>query len=99
MYMVYGLISFIILHFFDAVPVVAQEAECGRGTYGTPLPKDCLRVLNSFANPKDTTIRGFFNEEQQRFNKDGSWPGLGDLVRTDHLNDVVQLPRYYTLSR
>ena len=73
-------------------------AECGHQTYGSPQLEDCHSLLESFANHLDTKIR-VFDEEQQRTTEDGSWPGLLDITGAAHLDDAVQLPRYFSLSK
>ena len=73
------------------------EYHCGRQTYGSPDIVDCHPLLESFANYQDNVQR-VFDEEQMRADGKGSWPGLIGIVGADHLNQAVQVPRYYTLS-
>ena len=75
----------------------AMQVECGRDTYGSPSLVDCRMLLESFANYVDVDIR-IFDEEQLRRDKSGSWPGLVNILGTDHVDSAVQLPRFYTLS-
>ena len=73
-------------------------AECGHQTYGSPQLEDCHSLLESFADHLDTKIR-VFDEEQQRTTEHGSWPGLLDITGAAHLDDAVQLPRYFSFSK
>ena len=73
------------------------EYHCGRQTYGSPDIVDCHPLLESFANYQDNVQR-VFDEEQMRADGNGSWPGLIGIVGALHLNQAVQMPRYYTLS-
>ena len=75
----------------------AGEYYCGRETYGSPNIVDCHPLLESFANYQDNVLR-VFDEEQMRVDGQGSWPGLIGTVGAAHLNGVVQVPRFYTLS-
>ena len=75
----------------------SAEYHCGRQTYGSPDIVDCHPLLESFANHQDNVQR-VFDEEQMRADRKGSWPGLIGIVGADHLNQAVQVPRYYTLS-
>ena len=70
---------------------------CGRDTYGSPSPLDCRLLLESFAGFRDNVARAF-DEEQLRKSRDGSWPGIGGIVDVSQLSEMVQLPRFYTLS-
>ncbi|KAL2037253.1 hypothetical protein N7G274_009942 [Stereocaulon virgatum] len=88
--------------FFMAVAIVdgashRYEAEyyCGWETYGTPDIRDCRPLLDSFANYQDNSIR-FFDEEQLRADKSGSWPGATSILGPVQLAQAVQVPRYYT---
>lgn len=73
------------------------EYYCGWDTYGTPKIQDCRPLLESFANYQDTVIR-FFDEEQLRADKSGSWPGATSMLGPVQLAQAVQVPRYYTQS-
>jgi len=89
-----------VLHLYLAILifVAAQDnwvTYCGRSTYGSPSVEECRVLQTSFANHEDTGIR-VFDEEQQRISKDGSWPGMEDIVGAAHLDLVVQLPKVYT---
>ncbi|CAD6575858.1 MAG: hypothetical protein ASARMPREDX12_007601 [Alectoria sarmentosa] len=75
----------------------AEDYYCGRETYGSPNIVDCHPLLESFANYQDNVQR-VFDEEQMRVDDKGSWPGVIGIVGASHLNWVVQVPRYYTLS-
>ena len=75
----------------------AEEYHCGRQTYGTPNIVDCHPLLESFANHQDNVHR-VFDEEQMRADEKGSWPGVIGIVGAAHLNWIVPVPRYYTLS-
>ena len=93
----YGLHLFQVSYLLLALaPVYANETEtyCGAGNYGFPVLQDCSTLLESFANHLDTDTR-VFDDEQQRLEKSGSWPGLGSRAK----DRAVQLPRYYTLSK
>ena len=71
---------------------------CGRETYGSPDIVDCHPLLESFAIYQDNVQR-VFDEEQMRVDDKGSWPGVIGIVGAAHLSWVVQVPRYYTLSK
>ena len=75
----------------------AEDSYCGRETYGLPDIVDCHPLLESFAYYKDYSQR-VFDEEQMRLDQKGSWPGVLEIVGADHLDRVVQVPRYYSLS-
>ena len=75
----------------------AEDYFCGRQTYGLPDLVDCHVLLESFANHQDNVQR-VFDEEQMRADPKGSWPGLIGIVGAAHLDRVVQVPRYYSLS-
>ena len=92
-------ISFYITPFFFlGIKLQAMQTECGQDTYGSPSLIDCRLLLESFANYIDVEIR-VFDEEQLRRDKSGSWPGIVDVVGLDHVDSIVQLPRFYTLSK
>ena len=73
------------------------EYYCGRLTYGVPNIVDCHPLLESFADYRDNSQR-VFDEEEMRLDNKGSWPGVVGLVGAAHLDRVIQVPRYYTLS-
>ncbi len=75
---------------------IAWDYFCGRQTYGLPDLVDCHPLLESFANHQDNILRVF--DEELRVDQKGSWPGLIGIVGAAHLDRVVQVPRYYTLS-
>ena len=85
----------------STLPAIFQqfnaEYHCGQQSYGSPNIVDCHPLLESFANHQDNVQR-VFDEEQMRADGKGSWPGLIGIVGADHLNQAVQVPRYYTLS-
>lgn len=74
-----------------------NEYYCGWETYGSPRIQDCRPLLESFANYQDNSIR-FFDEEQLRADKSGSWPGATSILGPMQLSQAIQVPRYYTLS-
>ncbi len=76
---------------------IAWDCFCGRQTYGLPNIVDCHPLLESFANHQDNFLR-IFDEEELRVDQKGSWPGVVGIVGAAHLDRVVQVPRYYTLS-
>ena len=74
-----------------------NEYYCGWETYGSPRIQDCRPLLESFANYQDNSIR-FFDEEQLRADKSGSWPGATSILGPMQLSQAMQVPRYYTSS-
>ena len=80
-------------------PILADvpQCYCGRGIYGAPQIEECFPLLESFANHQDYS-QSVFDEEQLRIDDKGSWPGVLDIVGRLHINNVVQVPRYYTRS-
>ena len=75
----------------------AADYYCGRQTYGLPDIVDCHPLLESLAYYKDNSLR-VFDEEQLRVDQQGSWPGVIGTVGAAHLDRVVQVPRFYSLS-
>ena len=74
-----------------------MQALCGADTYGSPRFYDCRRLLDSFAPSQDISTH-VFDEEQIRSNLKGSWKGIADIVGSTHLKQVVQIPRFFSMS-
>ena len=95
--------AFALLSITLASPVLVSPQDntddyyCGRQTYGSPNLVDCHPLLESFAFHLDNSLR-VFDEEQMRADQKGSWPGVVGIVGAAHLDRVVQVPRFYSLS-